>query len=305
MTRRGRYRRIEIQVGIFAVLTVLVLVLGLLWLRDFQFARRYHVYRATFADTGGLVPGDIVMVAGFRKGNVRAMRLLESGVEVDLAVEQDVVVRSDAVATIGTKGMLGERFVSLDRGAEGLRLPPGAELRGRLEYGMSDIMAGAGELIDSGRLVSEDVRKVLQALSSATEDNELAQGVRDAALAAGELRSLLETNRESLHASIENFRRATESLANLTEGTQTDIRQLTRDLRHAAGRLDSVLAGIDATVQKTDTVASRLLDTRGTFGKLLEDPSLYDDLRDVAARTDSLVRDIRARPRRYFSLSIF
>lgn len=305
MTRRGRYRRIEIQVGIFAVLALLVLVLGLLWLRDFRFARRYHVYRASFDDTGGLVPGDIVMVAGFRKGNVRAMRLLESGVEVELAVEQDVVVRSDAVATIGTKGLLGERYVSLDRGTDGLRLPPGSELRGRLEYGMSDIMAGAGELIDSARLVSEDVRKVLQALSSATEDAELARGVRDAAAAAGELRGLLETNRESLHTSIDNFRRASASLANVTAESQDDFLQLARDMRRAAARFDSVLAALDATMQKTDDVATRLLDSRGTFGKLLDDPSLYEDLRDVAARTDSLVRDIRARPRRYFSFSIF
>src|SRR5262245_40518027 len=117
MARLGRYRRTEIQVGVFALVGLVALVGGLMWLREFRFAKHYNVYKAFFLDTGGLVPGDVVMVSGFRKGTVRSMRLLDRGVEVDLAVEQDVLLHEDARAIIGTRGLLGERFVALERGA--------------------------------------------------------------------------------------------------------------------------------------------------------------------------------------------
>jgi len=305
MAGLGRYRRIEIQVGIFAAVCLLVLVFGLLWLRDFRFAKRFSVYKADFADTGGLVPGDVVTVAGFRKGSVRRMRLLERGVEVELAIEQDVQLQTDAVAAIGTKGLLGERFVSLDRGSEATLLPPGGRLRGRLDYGMADIMSGAGDLMTSARQASDDVQRVLATLSSATQDTELRRGVRDASVSATKLRELLEGNHAALTGSIQNFQHAADNVSRLTGNTEGDIVAVVRDLRAASGKLESMLARMDTTAAKVDRVATRVLESDGTMARLLDDPALYNDLTRLLARTDSLLTDIRAHPKRYFELSIF
>ena len=305
MARLGRYRRTEVQVGLFALIGIAVLVVGLMWLRDFRFTKRYNVYKSFIADTGGLVPGDVVMVAGFRKGTVRSMHLLERGVEVDLAVEQDVALREDARAVIGTKGMLGERYVALDRGTAERRLPPGSMLQGRLEVGMADLMAGTGELVESARAASDDVRKIIAALSRATDDTELKRGLHDATGAATEIRHLLQANHDSFNASVENFRRASESLANITGGTQGDIDSLVADMRSAAAKVDRLMDALDSTARKTDQVASLLLEKDSTFGRLVLDRQLYDNLERVAARTDSLIADIRAHPKRFFSLSVF
>ena len=104
-----RYRRVEIQVGIFSIIAVLALVLGLLWLKEFRFARKYYDYKVIFSDTGGLIPGNTVMVSGFAKGEVNKMKLLDEAVEVDLAIERDVILHSDARAFIGSRGLMGER----------------------------------------------------------------------------------------------------------------------------------------------------------------------------------------------------
>lgn len=305
MARLGRYRRTEIQVGVFALLGLAALVGGLMWFREFRFAKHYNVYKVFFLDTGGLVPGDVVTVAGFRKGTVRSMRLLERGVEVELAVEQDVLLHEDARAVIATRGLLGERFVTLERGTAERQLPPGSMLRGELQVGMAELMAGTGELVVSASAATEDVRKIIATLAGATENSDLRHGLRDAGAAASELRTILQTNRESFAASVENFRRASESLAQVTGGTQGDVTQLVADMRSAVGKLDRLMDQLEVTAQKTDRVASLLLDDESNFGRLVKDRQLYDNLQSVAARADSLIADIRAHPKRFFSFSIF
>jgi phospholipid/cholesterol/gamma-HCH transport system substrate-binding protein len=304
MARPGRYRRIEIQVGVFSLLGILVLVVGLLWLRDFRFSRRYNVYKAFFTDTGGLVPGDVVMVAGFRKGNVRQMHLLERGVEVDLAVEQDVILHEDARAIIGTRGLLGERYVELNRGVEERVLPPGSMLRGESQIGMGELMAVTGDLLRSARAASDEVRQILSSLSRASQDEQLTQGIRDAAVAATELRATLQANRAAFEATVENFRRASETLAQVTGRTEDDIVALTRDMRTAAADLDSLMGDLQTAAGKTNRVADRLLQDDTTFGRLVTDRELYERLLRVTTRADSLIAAIQSNPKRFFSLSI-
>jgi phospholipid/cholesterol/gamma-HCH transport system substrate-binding protein len=305
MARLGRYRRIEIQVGIFSLVGIVVLVAGLMWLRDFRFSQRYSVYKAFFTDTGGLVPGDVVMVSGFRKGNVRQMRLLDRGVEVDLAVEQDVVLRVDARAVIGTRGLLGERYVELLRGVEPEALPPGSTLRGEVQTGMGELMAIAGDLLRSARAASDEVHQILEALSRASEDEQLTQGIRDAAVAASELRTMLQANRADFEAAVEHFRDASQNLARVTGRTEGDIVALTADMRAAAADLDSLLGELQTAAGKTNQVADRLLRDDSTFGQLVNDRELYDRLLRVTSRADSLIAAIQAHPKRFFSLSIF
>jgi phospholipid/cholesterol/gamma-HCH transport system substrate-binding protein len=76
-------------------------------------------------------------------------------------------------------------------------------------------------------------------------------------------------------------------------------------MRSAADKLDRLMDQLELTAQKTDRVATLLLEEDSTFGQLVKDRQLYDNLQSVAARADSLIADIRAHPKRFFSLSIF
>jgi phospholipid/cholesterol/gamma-HCH transport system substrate-binding protein len=161
MARLGRYRRTEVLVGVFSLVGIAILVVGLMWLREFRFTRHYNVYESIFASTGGLLEGDPVMIAGLRKGKVRSMRLMDEGVRVEMAVEQDVRLRSDARAVIITRGILGERYIEIARGKVGGVLAPGSMLPGDVQVSMADLMARTGELVDAARDVSADVRKIV------------------------------------------------------------------------------------------------------------------------------------------------
>jgi phospholipid/cholesterol/gamma-HCH transport system substrate-binding protein len=305
MARLGRYRRTEVLVGLFSLIGTLILVLGLLWLRDFRFSRRYNVYESVFPGTGGLLVGDPVMVSGLRKGKVRSMQLLDQGVRVEVAVEQDVRLRRDARAIIVTRGLLGERYVEIDRGKAVDTLPPGSVLRSDVQIGMAELMASTGELVESARVVSDDVRKILQALSGAVDDKQLEGGLRDATAVVRDLRSTLQASRPDLEASVHNFRVASESMARMTSGSEDDVVDVTANLRSTVAQLDTLVAQLQLVASKTDRVADRLLEENSTFGKVVSDRELYDRLLMVSIRAVSLISEIKDNPKRFFNFSLF
>jgi virulence factor Mce-like protein len=305
MARLGRYRRTEVLVGVFSLVGIAVLVFGLLWLRDFRFAQRYNVYESVFPSTGGLLLGDPVMVSGLRKGKVRSMQLLDDGVRVEVAVEQDVRLREDASALIVTRGLLGERYVEIDRGKAGATLPPGSVLPSAVQIGMAELMASTGDLVETARLVSDDVRKILQALSGAVDDDQLKGGLRDATALVRQMRNSLDTTRPDLEASIRAFRAASESMARITSGTETNVIDAAAELRATVAQLDTLITHLDVVAVKTERVADRLLADETTFGKMVSDRELYDRLLVVATRTDSLLTEIKDNPKRFFKFSIF
>ena len=305
MARLGRYRRTEVLVGVFSLAAIAVLVLGLLWLRDVRFSSRYIVYESVFPTTGGLLVGDPIMVSGLRKGKVSSMKLMDDGVSVELAIEQDVRLRPDAHAVIVTRGLLGERYVDIDRGQAEGTLPPGAMLPSEVQTGMTELMASTGELLQSAQLVSDDVRKILKALSNAVDDEELNGGLRNATSLVRELRSSLEENRPELEASLRAFRTASESMARITTSAEGDVIAGAADLRQTLAQMDTLMTHLQVVATKSEAVTDRLLQTESTFGKMVSDRELYDRLLSVTARTDSLITEIKDNPKHFFKFSVF
>jgi phospholipid/cholesterol/gamma-HCH transport system substrate-binding protein len=43
----------------------------------------------------------------------------------------------------------------------------------------------------------------------------------------------------------------------------------------------------------------------GTMGRLLNDPGVYNELRQSLARLDSLIADVKANPKRYINVKVF
>ena len=53
-----------IQVGVLFIFSILVLIAGVLWFKEFQFGQKRSVVIAEFPSTSGLIKGDNVEVSG-------------------------------------------------------------------------------------------------------------------------------------------------------------------------------------------------------------------------------------------------
>jgi phospholipid/cholesterol/gamma-HCH transport system substrate-binding protein len=88
-----------------------------------------YTIRAEFSNAGGLRPGSPVELAGVRVGHVTAIRLDGARAEVSLKLRDGVPVQDDAIASILTKGLFGERYVTISPGGSDELIKSGGKLR--------------------------------------------------------------------------------------------------------------------------------------------------------------------------------
>ncbi|RMH06705.1 MAG: outer membrane lipid asymmetry maintenance protein MlaD [Nitrospirae bacterium] len=120
------YSRLELTVGGFVL--VGILCLGYLAIKlgklEVVGGNYYEIY-ADFTSTSGLKPGAPVEIAGVEVGRVKRIQLKDYQASVTLAIRQDVQLYSDAIASIKTRGIIGEKFMEISPGGAGDPLKPG------------------------------------------------------------------------------------------------------------------------------------------------------------------------------------
>jgi phospholipid/cholesterol/gamma-HCH transport system substrate-binding protein len=84
---------------------------------------------AQFNTASGLKAGSSVEIAGVEVGRVRAITLNEDRAAVILAVDNRVKLYTDTIASIKTRGIIGEKFLALSPGGGGDPLKPGDTIR--------------------------------------------------------------------------------------------------------------------------------------------------------------------------------
>jgi phospholipid/cholesterol/gamma-HCH transport system substrate-binding protein len=122
-------RGIELGVGLFML--VGVVALAYLSVRfgqvDLLGGGGYTVY-ADFPTVGGLKTGASVEIAGVAVGRVASIRLQDYQARVALAIDKGVQLQDDAIVSIKTKGLIGEKFVQISPGGSDKTVQPGGRL---------------------------------------------------------------------------------------------------------------------------------------------------------------------------------
>ncbi len=91
--------------------------------------RGYTVY-AEFEQAGGIKSGANVQIAGVTIGRVTGVRL-DTHYEalVSIQIENGVRLQEDAIASIKTSGLIGEKFLQITPGASEKYIPAGGTIR--------------------------------------------------------------------------------------------------------------------------------------------------------------------------------
>lgn len=123
-------KNVEIGVGVFVLAGVLALAylsiqLGGLDIFD---AGTYEV-SAKFTNATGLRRGAPVEMAGVRIGRVSGISLDGEDAKLTLRLDESVRLSRDSIASIRTKGILGDKYVSISQGGAERLIPPGGRIR--------------------------------------------------------------------------------------------------------------------------------------------------------------------------------
>jgi phospholipid/cholesterol/gamma-HCH transport system substrate-binding protein len=122
--------KLELVVGAFVLVGILCLAYLSIKLGKLELVGGdvYEV-EAQFNSASGLKPGTAVEIAGVEVGRIRGITLIEDRAKVILAVNSTVKLYTDTIASIKSRGIIGEKFLSLSPGGGGDPLKPGDTIR--------------------------------------------------------------------------------------------------------------------------------------------------------------------------------
>ena len=293
----------ELKVGL---ILVIALIVGTVAVVSFSGIREY--FRPTFPlstrfdQVSGLKPGAVVMLSGVHVGNVTGLTLVPGdgrGVEVAMEVyaSHRDEIRADAGASLGSQGLLGDKYIELSPGtAAAAPVAPGATIGGTTPTDFTQVVGQAQDAADRlAKLLDE-----LTALAHAAREGEGTAGrlLSDPALydeARGAAKAVTGTADEVGHTA-EAYRDLGKRLNDMLEADGT-LGRLARDaepferLNDSLGRLDAVLARVEKG--------------EGSVGKAFSDPELADELTGLVKDLRRLVHDVEDNPKKYVHFTMF
>jgi phospholipid/cholesterol/gamma-HCH transport system substrate-binding protein len=144
----------ETAVGIFVAVGLLCVGYLTVKLGDVAFFKgdQYRVL-ARFTSVSGLRAGSTVQMYGIEVGRVEKLGMdpQVQQAQVELLIRKDIKIYEDAMASIKTEGLIGDKYVSIDPGGMGEPLKPG------------DAIIQTQSAVDVGDLISKyafgDVKK--------------------------------------------------------------------------------------------------------------------------------------------------
>ena len=121
----------ETTVGIFVLLGLVLIAYMTVKLGHVTFFgdNSYSLY-AKFTSVSGLRSGNPVKMLGMEIGRVEALTIDQEDLKavVEFRIKNGIKVYDDAIASIKTEGLIGDRYLSIDPGGGGTLLAAGATI---------------------------------------------------------------------------------------------------------------------------------------------------------------------------------
>ena len=175
-----------------------------------------------------------------------------------------------------------------------------------------DMLAAAGtELADvKERLtrVMDNLSVTLESVNAVLKDN---KGNIDGTLThlnsiSGNMDAVLAAEKGSLRTAIDNIGKFSTALGENSERFSSMIANLDRFSQQLTeADIDSLSLGLRTTLGELNRTVARINEGKGTVGRLMNDPRLYESLETASANLAALLEDLKAHPKRYVHFSLF
>jgi len=333
-------QRLIIRTGLF-VTGALVLAGIVIFLigRESRLFERHIRYHAKFENVEGLKLDSPVRIGGLDVGRIRSIDfsgdLEDRRIDVAMQISSRFAnrVRTDSVAHIGSRGVLGDKVIEISQGSASAEpISDGGEIKAEASVDFTSLLKAGGEVLENAVAISRDLRQAIATYTEPAMRGDVAGLIKN-------LRNItteIESGRGLLHALIYDkqvtadgkrlFAAAARDAERL-DGAVSQVEQILNDVRagngtlhallyerggikavselgDAAGELAKLLRGAEqsrdsavhqlfygdarnlfgdlgAAAADLKVIMATIRSGEGTLGGLINDPTVYEDLRTV------------------------
>lgn len=294
----------EVKVGITVFLAVVVAIVGFRFMRDMPIFRASMQISATFDRADGISSGNLVYIKGVRVGSVNRITLLPTGtVRISLRIDTDLPIPIDSEARLTSLGIVEGKSIVIELGSSTDYVQNGDEIRGFYAETMMEVLGQKGE--EMGDDVSNtlgELNTFLKQLNDTLDDetrttlDETLSGARDA---VGKISTILENKQEELDNAIDSGSRMLAQLDTLVTDSRPRVDSLMISIEESLAELESVRIELESATSNLNEILEKINRGDGTLGKLINDPSMYENLDSLTIELNTLVKGINENPGRY------
>lgn len=286
----------EVKIGITGVVAIVALFLGINFLKGVNLFSSSEKYYIVFSNTKGLTKSSSVYADGYKVGIVSDIdyNFRHPGkVVVEISTDKGLRIPKGSSAQLD-EAVLGGCTLNMLL-ATNLReaYHPGDTIEGS---DVNGLMAKVGGMVPQLEEVVAKVDTLVTTLNTLLSNPNLPLIIQNAELitenlnkSTNQLNTLL---RNDIPQMTGTFTKAGENVATLTDKmNQLDIQ--------------ATLESVNQTIGSVHNMMEQMQSPNGTLGKLMNDPSVFDNLNHTVQSADSLVSDLKAHPKRYVHFSVF
>jgi phospholipid/cholesterol/gamma-HCH transport system substrate-binding protein len=280
MARSKQLTWSELRVGLFVLVGLLILAVAIFYVTGAGVWGPKYRLNVFLPEVSGLAKGAPVRLDGVEIGNVEHIALvprengkppdkmhnIEIEIRLDRTYQKDIL--TDSVATLVTEGLLGNRYVNIQRGFTGVPLKDGQSVPGGQEKAMSDVVERSADVLDNLKTLSEQIQAI----------------VGDVKAGKGTIGKLLTD--EQAYNRLNNILGKGEQIVSSVQSGQGTLGKLVMK--------DELGNKVETTVDQLNTILADLRAQKGTLGKLLYDPTLYDQAKEALTNGNAVLGDVRA-----------
>ncbi len=286
----------EAKIGLTGIVAVVVLYLGVTFLKGMTLFGTSNKYYISFHNAKGLTNSSSVYADGYQIGVVSNISYdydKPGEVVIEISVDDDVRIPQGTTAQLA-EGMLGGCTLNMTMGTNPkVTVQPGDTIKGDDTGGL---MAKAEEMIPQVEEVVAHVDSLILSLNRLAGSPALQQTL---------------SNAEALTANLNNSTTQLNNLLNKQLPTLLatfnaagkNVEQLTGNM--AQLNMQQTLDQVNQTITDVQQLMNLLQSPEGNLGLLLKDTLLYHNLNTTIGSANSLLQDLEAHPKRYVHFSVF
>lgn len=308
----------ETKVGALTVIAIVMLILGYNYLKGNELFSSTNTYYAVYDNVDGLTPSNAVMVQGLKVGQVRKVSYRpDKKLVVMIEINSDLQLSKLDSCKIMSTDIFQNKAIEITTSHIGELAHNGDTLVAYLKPGISDqISAVVGPIKAKTEKFILAIDSMIGNFSnqiSKTNGGELKQSLITLKNTLQSLNNTASGMDHMLNSDASKFNQILAHVEGITQKLHDNAGTLDKVMKNMAKITDSLAASdIKTTINNAkDAVKSVtiLLDKinkgQGTIGLLVNDSTLYNNLKKSSEDLDNLILDVKAHPKRYIHFSLF
>ena len=299
----------ELKTGIIVILIIIGFFWGFNFLKGHDLLNgKARTFKVEYSKIGGLNKASAVTLNGLKVGQVSDIVFDEREATrgfliVTFDVENDFEFSKNSVVKIYSPNPLSGSNLAIIPSYDGEAAVSGDTLKGEME---ESLFTSIGERLDPLQSKLEKVlvgadsvfQRVNQILDQNTT-NSIKRTIADFELTIADMRKTISSVNSLLDKSSFEFNNTMKSASKISE----DLAKVTDTLANA--NIGEIMRKTEAALKSVNSMLEGVDNGKGTFGKLMNDPALYNNITSMSKELEELLREMKLNPKRFVHFSLF